>query len=190
MCGGESDRERTGEEVMIYSWRTWLGLSRAAVREERWRWRPGLDQEATGARQCDSLASVRPATTYFLPPTSHHFFHAPPQPAQSPRPSHASGRPTPRHPATDPPIVHPRPAVLASMHARHAPRRPQHAITSRARAVCGPMTARRMGSHLITATLNARDGSSACGQSKISIPPLLSLAGLQRDSIRCDPAMG
>lgn len=74
MCGGESDRERTGEEVMIYSWRTWLGLSRAAVREERWRWRPGLDQEATGARQCDSLASVRPATTYFLPPTSHHFF--------------------------------------------------------------------------------------------------------------------
>ena len=140
MCGGGSDGERTGEEVMIYSWRTWLGLSRAAVREERWRWRPGLDQEPTGARQVRFSAQLRAnasRTTYFLPlatlshvPLSHHFFRAPPQPAQSPRPSHASGRPAvavqaqpPRHPATPALVVrqisvHP---LLPSLAARSPP---------------------------------------------------------------------
>lgn len=138
MCGGDSDGERTGEEVMIYSWRTWLGLSRAAVREERWRWRPGLDQEPTGARQVlfsGQLRANASRTSYFLPlatlshvPLSHHFFRAPPQPAQSPRPSHASGRPAvalhavqaqpPRHPAT--------PALVVRQIPVHPPSTPCH----------------------------------------------------------------
>lgn len=185
MCGGEdSGGERTGEGVMIYSWRTWLGLSRAAVREERWRWRPGLDQEATGARQLRFPGQLRAnasRTTYFLPPRhappiSHHFFSRADTTgsitATFPRirpvrrcrmPSRLSH---PRHPAT-PALVplpassipRPRPAIarspLASMHVPHASRR-------RPRAARGPMTAprgrRRMGSHLITATLKARDG--------------------------------
>ena len=77
MCGGESDGERRREEVMIYSWRTWLGLSRAAVREERWRWLLDWIKNPRAPARCDSLAScgrMRAGRVISCHPLSHHFF--------------------------------------------------------------------------------------------------------------------